>query len=615
MTFWYGSSKQEDATLPGAGGEATLGAIADAALKSAWYVDNSFAADAAQEEAIDQRNAAIAEATGIKLDNPYRVNVRIPSDTPGRMFGGDLASRKKQYEQRLATLSEQHPNAASAIRAGTGVLAAGTELARASDARLAQVMESRSGIGKWGAALAGGFRGSLSDPIQVLMLGLGGELSAAKTVFGAIGKTALKEALINGASEAALQPMVQAWRETAGLDHGFDVAFNNVLFAAGIGGAFGAVAGGAQAVLRPRVSGAALDGAMQAATPRLTPEVQTALNGADTQALRQTLDPIRDALPAEARGALDAADIDAHALASKPAKSHAIDHANAVALADRQVLSGEPVDIPVDMDRVNRLAALEYTVRAKGTAAPKQTGARAQTISEFVMNNGGFSDAAGDAASRDLNVISRPGMGKLMTADGKALDDMREMAAEAGYFTGYGTPQEAIARSTPDELIDLIERDLQGTPQYSVFDMAEGRVNVDDVLTLKEARAQAARHIEPILREGGPGLDDELVSLAARHYADGLDAGSAIEKAARDLNAIGTPAAPARAFDDIPFFEPTADGIDDVPATLASDEALTADELAAYGDFNDDGLSIDDMIELAKHDDDMAFILSNCKLR
>jgi len=618
MSFWLSKVRDEDPYAAPAGGEASLAAIAGAAYRSALYVDNTLAARKAQEDAVDERNAAIFADTGIAIDNPFRTNVRTPSDRPGRQFSGSQEVRLAQYEQRLQKLAEQYPDARDSIRAGTGVLAMGAETARKADAALAQQMESRSGIGKWAAVLAGSAGAMWNDPVQILSMGIGGELSAARSVWSAIGKTALKEALINGATETAMQPFVQDWRAKAGLDHGTQQALANILTASVIGGAFGALSGAAQAAVRPRLAGADLEAATAAARPKLKPEINKALDG-DPAALAEALRPLRNDLPADVRGGMDAAEIDAHAASLKPARTALPDHEAAMRQAARMAdpEAVHPLNA-VDENRVSRLAALEYAGGAKG-AAPK---GKAHTLSEFIMAAGGMTDDGGELSALNLQGRGKAFFGSLVNPDGRNLDAMREAVAEAGYFTEkFGSIEEAMTRSTVNDLLDALDTDMRGTPVFSSIDMAEGRVSDSVRQTVTEARASAADHIHAVLAEGGPGLDDELVRAAAQLHAQGLSADAAIERAAIQLG-DAKPRGKAdgwRISDDIPGFEPVADGVDDVPQRLAAPEdydMLTPEEVDALGDMEgfDEG-TLHDAWGLAVTDEDIAALLDSCRLR
>ena len=351
MSFWFHDALSEDASLPGAGGEASLPEIADAAIQSARYVDNTFAEQAALDEGIDRRNDAIFARTGVKLDNPFRQYARNAREN----VAPRIAKARAEYRAQLVSLEEQHPNARDAIRSHVSIEDDAAAIARAADERLGRLSASRDEIGKWGALFAGGFRGSLEDPLQVATLAIGGGTGAARTIFGRILSTAMREALVNGGVEAALQPQVQAWRKKAGLPNGFDEGLRNVGFATVLGGAFGAagrsIAEGGQIALR----GADLARATAELAPKLTESARAALGG-DIATARAVLSEIKPALPPEARGALDALDADALVSARTPKGLDAGEHARAVE-ATARLADGEIDAIAPDAERLSRIAA------------------------------------------------------------------------------------------------------------------------------------------------------------------------------------------------------------------------------------------------------------------
>lgn len=217
------------------------------------------------------------------------------------------------------------------------------DLARHADERLAKAMAFRDGVAKWGAVLGGGIAGSLYDPLQVLTLFAGGGAGGARTVIGRIAKTALSEAVVNGATEAALQTVVQDWRKKAGLPNGFQEAMQNVGFAALAGGVLGGGVSGIGEAASKVFKGSARDGAIRALTnaPQVDAKIKAAVAGDAGQAI-EALRPIRQAMPAVVRGALDHAEILAHDVATRPAAASSNYRDLTIDRATRAAQNNEP---------------------------------------------------------------------------------------------------------------------------------------------------------------------------------------------------------------------------------------------------------------------------------
>jgi hypothetical protein len=87
----------------------------------------------------------------------------------------------------------------------------------------------------------------------------------------------------------------------------------------------------------------------------------------------------------------------------------------------------------------------------------------------FIKANGGLRPV-GELDAMDLR-RSRPGT---VSNRGRSLDDMREIAAEAGYFNGtYGTTERAIAESTPNDLLELLKAELSGQRAETIEEQYE----------------------------------------------------------------------------------------------------------------------------------------------
>lgn len=429
MSFFY-----EQALTPSRGsfadGVAGFSELAFAARDAAWYADNMAASDAAIEDAYDKRNDAIFKATGQHLENPYRQHFAA---VRGRSWTG--ADFGAQWQSTVAKLQDNHPDLANEIRAHVPIRDEAKSLAFTAGTRFDEAAASRGDFaGKWAAILDGGFAGSLRDPLQVGTLMLGGGAGTARNTAVRVLEVAGKEAAVNGAVETLMQPMVQAWREQAGLHHGFDQAMFNVLAAAGMGAVFGG----------------ALEGAATA--------VRSLLPGKTPPTLRQ--------LPPEVRGAWHAAEADAFTAAMRPGgmtpEQHDAHVAEALRFAEHQK---EFAGVPL------------HQVATQGDLK------RPVNVVEFIASLGGLRDDAGELAARNIDIrtsmtrfgpfmrrkgemVEGPGLfeGAATGRTGKGLsaDEIREKLVEAGYLDDQGLRSGGEATTSATDIYELIDMHLQG---------------------------------------------------------------------------------------------------------------------------------------------------------
>lgn len=288
----------------GAGGEATLGEIYEAAEFAGRTLDNVNSPEAALEEAYAKRIEAIEAATGERLEHPRdralrSLSSRFPLPWKRAAAMDDIPAELDAFDTEMRALAEKHPEAKEAFALDVPFQDQARQLAAEAESDLDRLSGSRAGIAKYGALFAGGSVAAIQDPVQTPLLLLGAGPGAARTVAGRIGSVAVKEALINGSSEAGLQPFVQKWRKEVGLESGLDQALEQILFSTAFGGAFG---GGARAIGE---GGHALGRYLK---DRQSP-VASAIEG-DIDAIFDLLSPARNDLPADARGALDAIEAD-----------------------------------------------------------------------------------------------------------------------------------------------------------------------------------------------------------------------------------------------------------------------------------------------------------------
>jgi hypothetical protein len=477
MSFFY-----EQPLTPSNGsfadGSAPFADLAKAARDTAWYADNMAASDAAIEDAYDRRNDEIFKATGQRLQNPYRqhfaaVRARAPTATY------DFA---KDWQDTVAKLQDNRPELAQQIRAHIPIEEDAKALAREAAQRFDVALSSRNDFaGKWAAILGGGFAGSLRDPIQLGTLMLGAGPGTARNTAVRVLEVAGKEAAVNGSVELVMQPIVQAWREEAGLDHGFDQAIFNVLTAAGMGGLFGGV----------------LEGAA------------TALRGAPAPSMRN--------LPPDVRGAWSAAEADAFMQAVRPAgvtpEQHDAHVLEALRFAEHQ----------------KEFAGVKpYKMATQGELK------RPMNVVEFIASLGGLRDDNGELAARGLDIRkSMTRFGPFMRRKGEVVeggglfgdaggvrgkgltaDDLREKLVEAGYLNDTGRLTGGEASTSANDVYDLIDMQLQGTNVIRAEDQ-QWQVELETSRQKRKSDFELQRYGDDawIAETHGVGIADEAIAM------------------------------------------------------------------------------------------------------
>lgn len=558
------------------GGQASFGALWDAARDAAIFVDNFTASAAALEEAYDRRIDLVKRETGVVIPNPMRMpqtlNEQMGGPQPRYGIGVTLQQSEANFAAALERVGKQFPAKAQILKIGVPVSQEAEQIAYQAEERFGRFFASRRDVvGSWAAALGGSFSGSLRDPLQVMTLIAGGGPGAARTIGGRILTTAFREMAINAGVEATLQPKVQAWREQAGLPAGFGEAAKNVALTGALAGAFG---GTLQTVIevggRLLLKGPALEQAARLAAQSL-PEghpVRQALEGSP-EASQSLLEPIREALPPEGRGALDAG------AASRPG--------NEAAQADALRFAEDP--------QTSRISFADIRGELRRDLGPAPQGRAPTSLLGFLARSGGLK------ADAELTHIGAddwfgPG-GRLMRREGGLqLDEARRLAVEAGYLADSRF-EEGASTSTVADLLDAIDRELRGDPVYS---RADG--DAADFAREKQLHADAAASIDRALA----GLEDvatdnlpRAVKLrAARIMLDeNADADLALERAImEDYHADGD-AEPFKAEDgsDIPFAldrgagaqSRAAEGAGRAGERPAAQSAARADDGGPYG--------------------------------
>jgi hypothetical protein len=618
-----------DATF--AGGVADAGDIFSAAWDAFALADNFRSAEEALDRTYQARNAEILELTGQTLPNPMRSAPVLASVIPSP-FDPFARSRQRQaqadaraeWDRQAGALAKQYPAQAAIGNFTRPIDEDAAALTRDAQGRLEQLAGSRDGAGKWLAVLAGSAGASLTDPVQIATLFAGGVIGGtgkAVTLAGKLAHVAVREALINGASEAVLQPTVQDWRAKAGLPAGFDEGVRNVLFAAGLGGALGAAGTAAGQAVR-RLTGTDLTAAAETlkGDPAAPETLRRMLDG-DRAALSEATVPVRAALPDDARGALNRLDGEELTAQARPEAIAPGVHEAATLRAARTIDgAADPASyrMPVDAARVQRLA---------DTLAPPvkpAKGGKPQTLIDWLIANGGLQDSGGELAARDAAGLARAFKGRLNRPDGATLDMAGLYAHEAGFFG---------RRATPDELLAAIDDELGGRPRYRPDDAAKAQQMADDMRHAEDSRRFVEDTLDAILAVAPPNADDALVLDAFSRASAGTDPEDALVEALMARPEADTPAAPRMALpgwdDDVldaasasRAADPFADGLDDAaapPAALADEWAISDAERTEFGDFelvDEDGrtMTFAELADELDEQDRMAELVEACRL-
>lgn len=491
-------------------GEASFGVLMDAARDTALYADNFNAAEHAREEAFDEAIASIEAATGVKLKNPQVLKpatLWTPMDV-FQPFVDKVTGYEDPFdtwEKRIDELSDQFPDHAEVLdRARLSAIedAAKSRTREVSDTQ-ARLAATRDDWGATGAALAGGFAGALRDPMTLATLPFGLPGAGGRTVAGKILSTAWREAVVSGATEAAMQPKVQGWREEAGLPHGFAEAAANVAGATVLGGALG---GGLRGAIE-------LPGAVRR---RFGAEMPDGAKVPRPEKIANDLADLRDDLKPATRAAVDVMEQDRAVQASIRSEfgdSFGAEMARAMEAAESFA------------DSVGKPQQATF----KPSPSPRRTVRRPQSLTEFLAQRG-IMDEGGELSAFDLDKLVLPGSGRLVRKEGGLpLDRAREMAAEAGYIHGFGSREDAVASSTVADLIDALHEEQGGKRIFAMgdeIDAEQWRVE-GEAIEQHHAREQVRREIF----EASNGVLTENEAVRALRLVDGgMDVDEAVER-------------------------------------------------------------------------------------
>jgi hypothetical protein len=145
---------------------------------------------------------------------------------------------------------------------------------------------------------------------------------------------------------------------------------------------------------------------------------------------------------------------------------------------------------------------------------------RPQGLAEFIARRGGIKDQGGELRALDLSK-TKIGRNKIVSENGENLDRMREAAAQAGYFNHlYGTADDAAAKSTVTDFLDLLDQDIRGGGAYSQFDdaLASNAQQFDELLAQRQRAESIFSELGTYIPKGTP---DDAVIRAARLVSEG----------------------------------------------------------------------------------------------
>lgn len=241
-------------------------------------------------------------------------------------------------------------------------------------------------------------------------------------------------------------------------------------------------------------------------------------------------------------------------------------------------------------------------------------------LASFLVAKGGVQDFGGELAAIGAKDVLR---GRLVRKNGQPLDMAREAAAEAGYFDHlFGTPDEATARSTVADLLDVLDGELRGTG-------VGGR-------NMEAAFAGVEAIVHDVARLAGPAVPDDVLERAARMVIDdGADAGDALERilVRAELDGPLPPRSDDEAGGALPGWSdeelmaagtnragtPAPDGLDDPGAPSSATDEFAAELAAADPDLllpaeGNTTISVGDVIAGIRHRDGLAALVQACRV-
>jgi len=481
-------------------GEASFSQIMDASRDTALYVDNYNSEEYAREEAFEDAISKVKRLTGIDLKNP-----QIEKDPLIQEIEG-LEDPFETWEKRIDELSEQFPDKAPLL--GELRLSSIEEAARAKAKTASDAHTSLSSTqpGSYGflASVAGGFSGALQDPATIASIPLGLPGSGGRTIASRILSTTWREAVVSGATEAAVQPKVQNWRKKAGLPNGLEEAAKSVAGATVLGGLLG---GGIRGAVE--LPGVIRRGRAERAASELP-------DPPSPETIAGDLSDVRDELKPATRAAVDI-----------------LEQENAVNASIKSEFGDEfgadMARVMEEADLLAETAGLPVQPKYKPEPTPRRTTRRPQSLSEFLAREG-LVDEGGELAALDLDKLSIPGSGRLVRKEGGLpLGRAREMAAEAGYIHGFGSREDAVANSRVDDLVSALREEQAGRRIFAMGDDEQARIWREEGEAIEQHHTREQVRKEIFEASNGVLSADES-ARALRLVDGGMDVDEAVER-------------------------------------------------------------------------------------
>lgn len=323
---------------------------------------------------------------------------------------------------------------------------------------------AREGAAGVATAFAGGMVGSFADPINAGTMFLG--FGASKNVLSYMAK----EAGLNAAIEAYQIPDRMEWENKLGYEYGLKEAATDIGFAALAGGAFAGlgrgISVGAEKVSNFAKRRSVGQEVFDAVAMDKTMPVEVRENAANMSRI---------------------AHIDENNPIENPTLADVVTHRKNVVETESAFKEGRNPEITV-VSQADPYITRAKEIRAEITApseasVEKILGYKPRSLAQFIKENGGIQDYAGELKARDVSNKALVGLvrkdkAKTQTGQGvvsvdNTTDYVKQRAFEAGYFPDKNDYNEI----SDSELYDAIARDVGGDKVYTG----------NDVIALQEA--------------------------------------------------------------------------------------------------------------------------------
>lgn len=433
-----------------------------------------------------------------------------------------------------------------------------SQLGKVQEEEFAKSIQKSSGMASTVAGVgASAISSVITDPINLLTLPFGA--GASRGILSAV----KMEALLNAGIEAAEIPLHKEWANRVGRKYGFGEAALDV-------GTAGVGAGALTGIIRG--TGPALRKSFEvldkfASNRALTSEQREAAKFMSRVAHVDEEIPFPDPVKMEwnKEGAIPVyEDVNAHRKAFEETQS-----------AFKTYRDPSYDKIQAEFDKLR--TALEAPQFLEEKIPP-----RPRDIVDFIISKGGISsDEAniGDITRYDINSVNKGNFGRLINKDGHSLDDLREMAVEAGYIDDVSW-EGGTQTSTVATLLDKIHENFRGNKVYSARD-AEDLANYTSAVSSmrgNDVLYSTAKQIYEHAKERGlTGIKGDDFEKIAERYLNSKDEDLTFDDVLFDFQEAQASRAYARGAAAAIGEPPPANPIDEIEQAL--DEAEKSDIL------------------------------------